>query len=426
MKEKKNILVFPCGSEIGLEVYRSLKYSTYFNLIGASSVDDHGRFVYENYIGDVPYVTDGAFVPYMKNLIATHHIDAIYPALDTVMTPLKHLESQLGCKVIAPSVETVDVCSSKRQTYAVLKDAIRVPKIYASTSEITQYPVFGKHDVGYGSIGAKRLDDVKMVEEYLSKNPDALICEYLPGEEYTVDCFSDREGKLLFSGVRKRARIKNGISVRTMPVEDKEGEFSSLIKIINNKIAFHGAWFAQFKRNVKGELTLLEIAARFGGSSSLYRAQGINFAQLSLFEAFGYDVSVIRNQYNVEMDRALDNVYKIDMHYSEVYVDFDDCLCLDKRYVNTDLVAFLYQCVNECVKLTLLTHHDNDIHESLKAIRLDGLFDRIIHIDRSHPKSDYIDNKDCVFIDDSFAERRAIAEKGIPVFSVDMIPMLLK
>ena len=49
MFERKNILVFPCGSEIALELYRALVHSKHFNLIGASSVDDHGRFVYHNY-----------------------------------------------------------------------------------------------------------------------------------------------------------------------------------------------------------------------------------------------------------------------------------------------------------------------------------------------------------------------------------------
>ena len=95
--------------------------------------------------------------------------------------------------------------------------------------------------------------------------------------------------------------------------------------------------------------------------------------------------------------------------------------------MNTDLVAFLYQCVNENIKLTLLTHHDKDIRESLKAIRLDELFDRIIHIDRSHSKSDYIDNEKSIFIDDSFAERMEVARNNkIPVFSVDMVNMLRK
>ena len=127
------------------------------------------------------------------------------------------------------------------------------------------------------------------------------------------------------------------------------------------------------------------------------------------------------------MDRALDNVFKMDLRYTEVYVDFDDCILIDEKYVNTELVAFLYQCLNEQVKLTLLTHHDKDIYESLKKIRLEGLFDRIIHIDRSHPKSEYIDNEDSIFIDDSFAERAAVVKnKHIPVFSIDMIKMLIK
>lgn len=148
---------------------------------------------------------------------------------------------------------------------------------------------------------------------------------------------------------------------------------------------------------------------------------------MTLFDAFGYDISVVRNKYYVEMDRALDNVYKMNIQYSEVFVDFDDCLLIDQKHVNTDLVAFLYQCVNEHIKLTLLTHHDKDIHESLKAIRLDELFDRIIHIDRSHPKSDYIDNENSIFIDDSFDERKAVARNNkIPVFSVDMVNMLRK
>ena len=51
-----NILVFPCGSEIGLEVYNSLFCQKDINLIGVNSVNDNGRFVYQNYIGDAPYI----------------------------------------------------------------------------------------------------------------------------------------------------------------------------------------------------------------------------------------------------------------------------------------------------------------------------------------------------------------------------------
>ena len=45
----KNVLVFPCGTEIGLEINAALRFIKFINLYGASSTDDNGRMVYENY-----------------------------------------------------------------------------------------------------------------------------------------------------------------------------------------------------------------------------------------------------------------------------------------------------------------------------------------------------------------------------------------
>ena len=49
-----NVLVFPCGSEIGLEVHNALKFDKHINLYGLSSVSSHGRMVYKNYIEESP------------------------------------------------------------------------------------------------------------------------------------------------------------------------------------------------------------------------------------------------------------------------------------------------------------------------------------------------------------------------------------
>ena len=138
------------------------------------------------------------------------------------------------------------------------------------------------------------------------------------------------------------------------------------------------------------------------------------------------DVSIIKNDYEIEMDRALDNIFKMDMEYNQVYVDFDDCLILDKSNVNPYLVAFIFQCRNNGVKVTLLTKHAHDLAESLKSFRLENLFDEIIHISQNDSKASYIDNMNSIFIDDSFAERKNVSETlGIPVFGVDMIKSLL-
>jgi len=425
MNKRYNILVFPCGSEIGLELYRSLQYSAHINLIGASSTDDHGRFVYPNYVNSVPFVDDPGFIPAIRAIVAAHNIDAIYPSMDAVITRLSLAQEEIGCKVIASPVATTEICLSKKKTYEYLKDLIRVPHIFSSLDEVQQYPVFIKPEVGYGSRGAKLILTEVQGRQHLAEYPAALILENLPGEEYTVDCFSDSEGNLLFSRPRKRERISNGISVHTAPVNKRLDEFNAIAQKINDHLPFRGAWFYQVKESAGGELVLLEIASRLAGSSSLYRNLGVNFALLSVFDAFGHKVSVFHNDYPIELDRALDNKYKIQLTITKAYVDFDDCLLLNGQ-VNVQLVALLYQFLNKGIKIMLITKHDRVVEDTLAQYRLLNIFDEIIHLPKEDYKYRYIEPEGAIFIDDSFAERYQVHEQlHIPVFAPDNIECLL-
>lgn len=423
---RRNILVFPCGSEIGLDIYSSVKYSTYFRLIGASSVDDHGKFVYGEYISGVPFVTDPDFISTMARIVKEHQIDAIYPTMDLVITVLKEHEEELGCRVISSSLETTRICLSKELTYEKLQSVVRVPQIYnPSNIPQTAFPVFAKPKVGYGAKGTMKLNTQEEVDSFIKGKDGLLFLEYLPGEEFTVDCFTDKDGQLLYSAARKRNRVKDGISVNTFFVE--QDDFKEMAQKINEQIKFRGAWFYQVKRDKKGRLCLLEIASRLGGSSLLSRAVGVNFALLSLFDAFDYKVSVSKNDYYVELDRALENKYKTDIDFDTVYCDYDDCLILDKNKVNVDLVKFLYQCVNQGKKLVLLSKHEGNLMKELHEFRLDCLFDEIMHIDKESDKVDYIHSNNALFIDDSNAERVNVKNKlNIPVFSPEMIDVLIE
>ena len=422
---KKNVLVFPCGSEIGLEVYRSLKHSIHFNLIGANSIDDHGRFVFENYIGNLPFVNDNAFIPALKQVTKEHHIDIIYPAMDSVIAKLKEYENELGCIVIGSPSETSATCLSKRLTYKTLQGIVHVPVTFEK-EDINSFPVFVKPTIGYGSRGAKKINNAKQLMSHLEEYPDSIISEYLPGEEYTVDCFTDKEGRLLFCGPRLRNRISNGISVNTKPALTNDGTVKEIAQKINEALMFRGAWFIQLKKGAHGELFLLEVASRLGGSSSLYRNKGVNFAQMSLFDALGYPVEVVENNYAIEMDRALDNKYKLDITYNEVYIDFDDCLFLNKKYYNTDVMAFLFNCINKGIKISILSRHKEDLSEKLDKLHIRFLFDNVLHLTNGEKKSSYITNPNSIFIDDSFAERKEVSsQKGIPVFGLDMIECLI-
>jgi len=423
---KFRILVFPCGSEIGLEIFRSLNFSTHIELIGGNSVDDHGKFVFQDYIDKIPFVDSPDFISKMRKLVSSKKIDAIFPAMDKVIWTLKINEKEIGCKILSSPAETTEICLSKRLTYEKLQNIVDVPKTYNNLKSIHKYPVFIKPVIGYGSRGVF-LATNQVQLEYFFKNKnidDFVVSEYLEGEEYTVDCFTDRQGNLRFSGPRIRNRISNGISVNTKLINDTSNEFVEIAEKINNALKLRGAWFFQVKRDANNRLKILEVASRLGGSSALYRGLGINFALLTVFDAFDYDIELIKNNYDIELDRALDNKYKIDLNYNTIYVDFDDCLIINNK-VNSQLVSFLYIAFNKGKKLILITKHEGNIHKSLANFRLKHLFDEIIHVKKSDNKSNYIKDLNSIFIDDSFSERKEIKQKfNLPVLSPDMIEIL--
>lgn len=421
---KQNILVFPCGSEVALEVVEACRYSRHFHLIGASSVDDHGRFAFEDYVDGLPMLGDEELIPRLAAVVAERDVAAIYPAMDGVIAELKAHEAELGCVVVSSCVSTTQTCLSKRATYAALADAVRVPALYESPEEAT-YPAFAKPDVGYGSRGTYVVDGpADWPATAAADAPQTLVLEYLPGEEYTVDCFTRADGTLLYAAARTRARVRTGISVRTTFVDDQT-EFEEFAAKVNAAIPFRGAWFVQVKRDAAGELCLLEIAARLGGSSALSRARGVNLALASIFDALGFSVDFVPNAYNPVLDRSLGTTFDLGIDYSCAYVDYDDCTIVDGA-VNTELAAFLYQCHNRGVRTVLLSRHDGNLEEDMAHYRVENLFDEVIHIAQDEKKSNYITSRDAIYIDDSYAERLDVSKLGIPVFAPDMVGCLLR
>lgn len=425
---KKKVLVFPCGSEIGLEIFKSLNLSTHFELIGGSSSDDHGRFVYEKYIGDLPHVDNPDFVEEINKVVNQYDIDYIFPAHDSVVLRLaeEKQKNNLDCDVITSPVETCRITRSKLKTYLALNNVISTPRIYEDVDELKEsdFPIFLKPDVGQGSKGTYKANNISEVKFYSEKDPSLLMLEFLPGKEYTIDCFTDVEGSILFCEGRERRRISNGISVNSTSLIDDR--FRELAEKINKELQFKGVWFFQVKERHGGELVLMEVAPRVAGTMGLIRGKGVNLPLLSLFDAEGIKVSVLENEYTLEIDRALENKYKHDVHYSHVYIDFDDLIVFEGK-VNPAVVAFIYQCINDKVQLHLLTRHLDDIQDTLKKFRMTQLFDEIVWIKDGKSKSAYIQENDAIFIDDSFAERKEVKEnRNIPVFDGHMIESLMR
>jgi hypothetical protein len=422
-RNPKRILVFPCGSEIGLEIHRALCWNKHFQLIGASSSGaNHGKYVFKYYIDGLPFHDDPGFVEAVNDLVTAERIDLIFPANDDVQLRLAKNADRLACDLISSPYETCEICRSKAKTYRFFEGVVNVPRIY-QRDEVTDYPVFLKPDSGQGSEGVHLAGDEEELDFYLTRNPDLLILENLPGEEYTVDCFTDRHGVLRGAFPRQRARIKRGISVTTYPVQDPA--FLAFAKRINQKLDLRGVWFFQVKEDEHGKLTLMEIASRVAGSMGLTRNLGANLPLLSIYDRLGLDVNFQLTSHDLVMDRAFNNCFMTDLDYGHVYVDLDDTLVVDGE-VNPMLAAFLFQCRNRGIPLHLITRNPNDVPALLREHGLSALFEEVIQVERGQEKAPLMTHTDAIFIDDSFQERARVTRAlGIPGFDLDAVESLL-
>ncbi len=422
--QKKNILVFPCGSEIGLEIHRALSWTKFITLYGATSQEsNHGKFVYKNYIDNLPYINSPGFLSQFNEVLKTYNIDYVLPAHDSVVLKLSELSEQVNSTVLVAPYKTCKICRSKSLTYNFFNKIIPTPEIFDLERKIEGFPVFIKPDVGQGSKGTHIAYSQVDIDYHLSKDPSLLVLEYLPGREYTVDCFTDRFSNLLFIGARERVRIMNGISVNTTPFVDPR--IDQIANIINEMLKFRGSWYFQLKVNKAGEYCLLEIAPRIAGSMAMYRNLSINFPLLNVYDAMQVKVDIAANAFHIEMDRSLYNRFKLKIEYEHIYLGFEGCLIINEK-VNTQLVYLLYQALNQGKKIHLLTKCGQQVQVLLKQFRLESLFDSVILLDEESFKAQHIKELKSIFIDGSFMERKEVTRTlKIPVFDLDAIESLM-
>jgi hypothetical protein len=419
-------LVFPCGAENALELHDALTYSVNVEVWGASSREDHGRYVFKNYIGGLPYIQDPDFLASLNRLVQTHKFDVIFPTHDTIAQFFANNREKIACRIIMADNETARICREKRRIHELFADCTFVPFTFASITEVSTYPVFLKPNIGEGGKGTHIIRTADEGLHILPLQKDSLLVEYLPGVEYTVDCFTDRHGTLRFTGARARSRIFYGISVhsKAIPVT---AEIKAIAAEINRRLKFRGLWFFQLKTAIDGTLKLMEISTRVAGTMCLYRHQGVNLPLLSVYDAMDLEVEILQNDFTVEVDRALFNCFQLGIEYEAIYLDFDDTL-ICRGEANPYVLLLLYQAAKQGKAVYLLTRHEGDIQKSLAIARIHpDLFTDIRTLGWEEEKHKCIKSgQKAIFIDNAFVERKKVRENtGIPVFDVDAVISLL-
>ena len=426
----RNVMIFSGGAYPGIEVYYALKDSVIFHPIMASSYSDHSSFVTEDYIENMPFTYEDDFAEKLNKILVARDVEFIIPTHDTIAMVLMENAEKLSATVVCSPRETAELCRFKSKTYEKLEGYSFVPTLYKEVNNDITFPLFAKPDDGQGSVGAQKVNNFNELEKVLN-DKNKVVCEYLPGDEYTIDCFTNKNGELVFINPRKRARIQYGISARAESVEN-ETPFIEIAEAVNSKIRFRGYWFIQLKEDKGGNLKLLELCTRFSGTFNHSQGYGVNLPLLAVSDFSGMNVSITKNKYKVTTDKSFVDRYIIDYKYNRIYIDYDDTITSNNgKTVNPFVIAYLYQCKNDGKEIILLTRHSVSegslLSEDMERLGLSSfLFNKIVELTWNDEKTTFMDNeKTSIFIDNSFTERKNVFEKlNIPVFDVAHVACL--
>ena len=437
---KYRVLVYPCSNNTGIEINNSLKNNKEIELFGLNiGYSNKGSFVYDNYFNFMGYKNEDKFIVEIKKFIDTHKINTIIPADDNTVIIFKNAEEYLNVNVITSPLETSLIVKSKSLTYQILNDLVLTPKIYNIKSTNLNdkfinkiiYPIFIYNDQ---KIKGKNSFIINNYSELKEKCTDKhIICEYLPGDEFTVECFTDQERNLCYSIPRKRITINSGLSVNTELLYDDDlcKNINNISRKINDQLLFQGVWFYQLKQSSCNKLVLLEISTRLPGSSSIVRNMGVNMTLLSIYDSFGHKLTLPKlNNFFSSSEKIYKNYFYCPklISINNLYVDLIDTLIV-KNKVNIELISIIYKFKNSCKNAILISKDKCNIEETLYNYDISkSLFNSIIKVEDGKEKKDYI-NDNSILIDNSFTERNSVSScsklNNVFVLDIDSIEILL-
>lgn len=347
---RPSVLVFPSVNEPGLEVVQALAKSDGVVVFGGSSGDvryDPSRNLLARHL-QCPSLGSPMFRSRFEALLDEHGIDLVFPTVDALVAEFATWNLG-GVRFVVTNAATASLFVSKRRTYERLAGLVPIPEAYGEAAAAV-LPAFAKPDVASGSRGAFRLDRREEVETALADG--RVVQEYLPGEEYTVDCLNDRTGVLRFANVRRRARVGCGISLGTSA--ETRPDIEEHARRIAGAVTIEGPWFAQFKCDRDGRPKLLEVNARVAGSMTLSRLAGVNIPLLAVSIFTDEAVEVPRRLPGLTLNRCLRNLGEVD-DFDWVVWDLDGGLLRTDGKPDPDAIACLYDLRNQGIGQVLLT-----------------------------------------------------------------------
>jgi len=226
---------------------------------------------------------DSEIVGDLHRVVTEHDIDIMIPFVDgAVEVVARYPFADCYSPVCTPALATM-MFDKIVSAELFARERIPIPRTY--TRGAPQFPLIAKPRRGSASQGIKI---IRSSTDFRQIDPTQyLIQEYIETRrEYTVDCFIDRDGRIIAIVPRERLEIAGGEVTRTVTVE--RDDIIELSRHILHILKLTGAVTLQFLQDTRNNrLLLMEINPRLGGGSVCSIAAGANLPLYILKEATG-------------------------------------------------------------------------------------------------------------------------------------------
>ena len=285
------ILITGAGGAAAISVWKSLSSAHELHM---ADMDPLAAGLYLVPAGQrliIPRGDDPKLVDALHDACTARGIEALLPTVDAELFPVAAAHARfeaIGVALPISSAECLRICRDKQLLLDKVKGAVPIPENEPLTQAIADramsFPRLVKPRRGAGSRGVARIDRREDLEG-LPKDGSLLLQEFLPGEEYSVDVYVSREGRVVAAVPRERMKVDSGIAVASRTI-DLPDVIESAVRTAEI-IGIRGVANVQFKRAADGVFKLLEVNPRYPGTLPLTSAAGIDIPRLMAAELMG-------------------------------------------------------------------------------------------------------------------------------------------
>lgn len=281
-------ILFTCAGRRAALIWNFKKSLADLGISGKIVTTDLKKNAPASFVADalelVPKVTEISYISRLKDICIKYQIQLLIPLIDTELNILslhKQDFAALGVTVLVSSIETNEICFDKRNTYNFFKSVgVPTPEIL-NPEEIladakAKYPFLLKPTDGSCSIGVTKIKNAKELEFFKNYIPNAIVQEFVVGEEYTLDILVDFQGQVRCVVPRLRmetraGEISKGVTVKNFAL------IAAGKKVVELLPGAIGCLTVQCFLTPSNEIKFIEINPRFAGGYPLSFQAGADF-----------------------------------------------------------------------------------------------------------------------------------------------------